>query len=165
MAVNNNEEYSLNELITSIRTKYDSINLYGNRLEIQRKILLENSKKTIYLDQMSGIKHFIGGWLTPGYITVSFPGSNDRNIGVLDTANDENSIMIGSNQAEEAEIFVKLVEQARSEYIRRQKNNIVIERTEPVSLADEILKLKNLLDIGAIDQEEFESLKKKLIEM
>ena len=53
--------------------------------------------------------------------------------------------------------------------IVKENKNIISQKSQissqvpPVSVADEILKFKNLLDIGAITQEEFETKKKELL--
>jgi hypothetical protein len=39
------------------------------------------------------------------------------------------------------------------------------QKIPPISTADEILKFKQLFDIGAITQEEFEAKKKQLLEL
>ena len=59
-----------------------------------------------------------------------------------------------------AEEMVKYIEEKIGEYKRGKNGTTVV---QPVSTADELKKFKELLDMGAITQEEFEAKKKELL--
>ncbi len=44
-----------------------------------------------------------------------------------------------------------------------EKNKVIVNDSENESLTDEILKYKNLLDMGAITQDEYDAKKKQLL--
>jgi|SRR5688572_1125626 len=50
------------------------------------------------------------------------------------------------------------------EYMPKPKNQQVVVVSQPVSVADELTKLKKLLDDGVLTQEEYDAQKKKLLE-
>ena len=49
--------------------------------------------------------------------------------------------------------------------LHKENNKIVVNHLQNSSSADEILKFKNLLDMGIISEEEFEKQKKKFLNM
>lgn len=81
----------------------------------------------------------------------------------INSAND--SIRIGKVFLASAKPFVEMVNQVMNE---QQTTPINVQITQPTeantsSIADELLKLKNLVDIGVLSTEEFEQQKKKLL--
>lgn len=72
-------------------------------------------------------------------------------------AGDENTVSFHSEQNELAEKIVAYIQDKIRE--ARQPKAVVAS----VSAADEVLKLKNLLDMGVITQEEFNAKKTQLL--
>ncbi len=93
---------------------------------------------------------------TVGYISFSLFGS-DRQGGVNSAASDENSIIFNSSSNELAIKIVDYIEEKRSALSNPSQ---IIQQT---SVADELLKFKQLLDMGIITEEEFNNKKKNLL--
>lgn len=94
-----------------------------------------------------------------GFIQVIYPGSIESKGGVLDMINDENSVPVMPCDTEYAREIVNYIERRKVE-IESQPN---ASNVPAVSVADEILKFKNLLDSGIITQEEFDKKKSELL--
>jgi len=120
--------------------------------------------KIIPIRNISGVEVKKPGPFIVGYIQLQMAGqiSGDASFtfsgGAYNAVQDENAVVFGGM----AEYEIALQIQA---YI----NNYVLETTTSnanhaqLSTADEILKLKGLLDVGAINQKEFENAKEKLL--
>lgn len=94
-----------------------------------------------------------------GFIQVIYPGSIESKGGVLDMINDENSVPIMPCDTEYAREIVNYIERRKVEIESQPSTSNV----PTVSVADEILKFKNLLDCGVITQEEFDKKKSELL--
>lgn len=93
--------------------------------------------------------------LTAGYIQFAYSGSSESKGGVLDAARDENTITFSSKkELAQAKELKALIESLRNESS---------ERTTTSSDADDILRFKELLDAGAITEEEFDEKKKQIL--
>ncbi len=96
--------------------------------------------------------------ITVGFIQFVYPGSLERSGSVVDAINDENSIPVSPQNLPVAREIVDYIETKRAE-LRAPRAAVV----QQVSAADEIKKFKELLDLGAISQEEFDAKKKQLL--
>lgn len=97
----------------------------------------------------------------------TFPGSNDRTGGPISGSNNENRFTFGKPTIGAARKLNKEVLKAK-EYIEERVFEVKNQRIEKVeknslSVADEIMKLKALLDSSAISIDEFEQLKQDLL--
>lgn len=93
--------------------------------------------------------------LTAGYIQFAYSGASESKGGVLDAVKDENTITFSSKkELKQAEELKALIESLQNE------SN---QSTPQSSDADELLKFKELLDEGAITEEEYEAKKKQIL--
>ena len=128
-------------------------------------ILTQNAtdgEKTIYYSDVIGIQFKPSG-LAIGYLQLETASSSGNN----KTSNffNENSFTYEPQNItnEEMEKVVAYIRE-RVEACKEAKNNPVIAApVAAVSVADEIKKFKELLDMGAITQEEFDAKKKQLL--
>lgn len=128
-------------------------------------ILTQNAtdgEKTIYYSDVIGIQFKPSG-LAIGYLQLETASSSGNN----KTSNffNENSFTYEPQNItnEEMEKVVAYIRE-RVEACKEAKNNPVIAApAAAVSVADEIKKFKELLDMGAITQEEFDAKKKQLL--
>ncbi len=99
--------------------------------------------------------------LAAGYLQLSLPGGMESTGGLFRATLDENTITFGNDRDnnEVAEKIKKYIEEYR--IALRQPNAKSIENK--TSVADELLKFKQLLDAGMITQEEFEKQKSILL--
>ena len=110
-------------------------------------------QKTYDLNNVSGVQYKKPGFTT-GYLQIVLIGGRDARNGVSGAVKDENSITFSKK---EDHLILEI-----KEYIE----NYIHERSSGSSTAsnlDEIRKLKELLDIGAITDEEFEAKKAQLL--
>ena len=115
-------------------------------------------KKVFYHD-LSGIQFREPSGILVGFIQFIFAGSNESKKGVSDAANDENTILI---KTEEHVTIARQIVSFIEERIKISKNP-TISISSQFSSADEIRKLKELLDDGIITDEEFSAKKKQLL--
>lgn len=93
--------------------------------------------------------------LTTGFIQFAYSGSSENKGGVMDAVQDENTITFSNKkELEQAKELKELIESLKSENSQPAAQS---------SDADEILKFKELLDAGAITEEEYEAKKKQIL--
>ncbi len=152
-------------LLTSPRgTKWEIYNDYVMMYFLPSNSILGNvfrggntgGKKISYKDIVS-IQFMEPAGMSAGFMQLSYAGSLESKVGVLGAVNDENSILIDYNTLEMAKSVYSFIEQRRNE-IQNKGNNI-----SSLSVADELKKFKELLDMGIITQEEFDKKKKDLL--
>lgn len=140
------------------------LSAYEDRIIITRKGALSKmtqgffkGDKTIYINQITSIQVKKGGIITNGYIQFSIGGGIESPKGIMDATKDENTIMYNYKQNNLVDEIKEFIEAA----VKRQRYpSTAIQST---STADELLKLKSLLDEGVLTQKEFEEQKKKLL--
>ncbi len=143
--------------------------LYSNKVIIKRKGIMSKltqgfflPDKTLYLNQITGIKLKKASLVTNGFIEFILSGNLEFKKGLLAQTHSENSIFfritVFNTKAinEEAEDFKNSIE----EMINNTSNNV-----NPTSSADELAKFKKLLDERVITKEEFEKKKKQLLSL
>lgn len=112
--------------------------------------------KKICLDNVTAVQYKEPG-LTTGYLQIVLMGSQEVKGGVFKSVKDENTILF--NKKEKNEILE--IKDYIENYIygkNKKQDNI-----QNISVADELLKFKQLLDMGAITQEEFDAKKNEII--
>lgn len=118
---------------------------------------MTQGEKTIYYKDAIGIQ-FKPSSITDGYIQV------ETAVGGMTSARSqydgENAIQFGGKVNEEAEIVANYIKNKIEEIKNAPAAGTVIQQT---SAADEIIKLKQLLDMGVLTQEEFDAKKKELL--
>ena len=140
----------------------DGLKVYEDRIVISHSGVLNffamgiKGDKTIYYNDLTAVQFKKAGW-TAGHIQFSLLGGRESVGGVLAASSDENTITINLNENDTAEKMVAYIQ----EKIKEARQPKVA--TAATSSADEIMKLKNLLDMGIITQEEFDAKKKQLL--
>ena len=115
-------------------------------------------EKEFYYSDITSLQ-FKNLGMTSGYLQFEYPGSHSGN-----NFTSENSFAFSATFGTEQHKKIKELMQGVYEYIQSRirfyKEN---RNAAPVSGADEILKLKQLLDAGIITQEEFDAKKKQIL--
>ena len=109
----------------------------------------ESAEKSINYTDITAIKYQPGN-PGEGTITIEYPGA----------LKDENIIRIPPQMDADAKEALAYIEQYRSEHKQGGGQTTIINQ---VSGADELKKYKELLDIGAITQEEFDEKKRQIL--
>ena len=114
-------------------------------------------EKTIPISSISSIQIKKPG-LANGYIQFGITGGIESRGGINDAVKDENTIIFGTKKVYEQ--MVQLKQQIENViYSMNSDQNALINN----SVADEIFKLNQLLDLGIITQQEFEQQKHSLL--
>lgn len=112
-------------------------------------------QKTYDVNNISGVQYKAPG-LTTGFLQIILIGGRDARGGVMGAVKDENSITFTKKEAYLAQELKEYIE-----YCIQHKSS-----PAPVSSnLDEIKKLKELYDMGAITQSEFEQKKAQLLDL
>lgn len=147
-----------------------SIILEQNLVRIVRDESLTGSRreKAIPIKQISGVEVKEPGVFVKGFIQIQTPGQRVSSSsftytgGAFGAVSDENSVLFMEDKDYKTALKMK-------EYIesyREPPTVIITEATAApsvLSVADEIVKLKELLDAGTITQSEFDKQKSKLL--
>lgn len=139
--------------------KFD-VTIRGNSLKIEPHGFANavnkglTGEKTYDLNNVSGVQYKKPG-LTTGYLQIILIGSRDAHGGVMGAVKDENSITFTKK---EDHLILQI-----KEYIENYIQKRSVSSAPACSELDEIRKLKELLDIGAITQDEFQNKKSQLL--
>ena len=114
-------------------------------------------EKKIPVGNVTSVQFKSANMLTNGYIQFATASSESRG-GILDATKDENSIMFTKAMQPEFEALRSAVEEAIEQHSAGRGAHIVAE-----SPLDALKKLKELLDLGVIDQAEFDLKKTNLM--
>lgn len=98
--------------------------------------------------------------MTTGYLQFLLVGSQEVKGGVMAAIKYENTILFTKK---EENIILEI--KAYVETFIANKSSVAQNNNQQFSAADEILKFKQLLDIGAITEEEFEAKKKSILNL
>ena len=147
------------------------IKINGNTLTISRPGLMSKMSlgftgdKTIMINQISGVQIKKVG-LARGYIQFIMAGTKEVKSGIIGGKIDENVVYSDSS-------FKKSNKQINDDFeeIKRyiedfnssQNNTTVVQNVK--SPVEQVKELKELLDMGAISQEEFDKKKKELLNL
>lgn len=147
----------------TIETSDARLLVYKDKVEITRRgftgFMLHGlaGTKSIPIANIQAVQFKEPDAFTVGFIQFTLPGGIESKKGLFDAIKDENTVRFFANQLETAR---KIKEYIESCILAR---NVPQSAPQPVSAADEVIKYKQLLDMGAISQEEFDTLKKKLL--
>ncbi len=114
--------------------------------------------KQLPFTSMTAVQFKPAGLLS-GYIQFTVLGGNEAKGGVFQAAGDENTIMFAKKEQDEANRLKTLVEGK----IRDSQAGKASPGQQVKSAAEQIREFKELLDMGAITQEEFELKKSQLL--
>lgn len=112
-------------------------------------------QKTYDLNNVSGVQYKKPGFTT-GYLQIVLIGGRDARNGVTGAVKDENSITFTKKE----DHLILEIKEYIEKYIHEHSSG-----SSASSNLDEIKKLKDLLDIGAITKEEFEAKKTQLLNL
>ena len=119
-------------------------------------------EKTILISNITSVQ-FKPYKFAPGYIQFTIAGEIAKKVGALNSDLDENIIyfedLFGSKYNEKAKEIKEYIE----EFNYNQNNMKVVQNVK--SPIEQVKELKELLDIGAISQEEFDKKKKDIINL
>ena len=153
----------MDDLIFDFKSKVgDGLKVYEDRIVITHSGFLNalsmgiKGDKTIFYSDLTSVQFKKAGFLA-GHIQFSLLGGRESTGGVFAACSDENSITIYS---QDNEIAAKMVAYIQEKIKEARSPKVVSAST---STADEIMKLKNLLDMGILTQEEFDLKKKELL--
>lgn len=117
--------------------------------------------KTIPMSTIQNIQLKKAGPFFNGFIQFGILGGMERQGGIGGAVSDENAIVFLESCNNKA---LKIKEYIENIIINRGKNDKV-EVPNSLFVADEIMKLKSLLDMGILTQEEFDEKKKQLLNL
>lgn len=132
----------------------------GNTVHIVKCGIFGTHEKSIPISNISSVEVRKPGAMFNGYIQFCLPGGKHHDLsftlsgGTYDAVSDENSVVFSGK--ENYDIALKIKEYIEN-YAAPAASSI-----SSISNADEILKYKQLLDMGAITQEQYD---KKLREL
>ena len=142
--------------------KYEIV-LEGKFISITAKGIMNSinkgftGTKKICLDNVT-VVHYKKPGLTTGYLQIILMGSQEAKGGVFNAVQDENTISFAKKDNEQILEIKGYIEN----YIEN-KNNYRSQNTS--SDADELMKFKKLLDMGAITEEEYENKKEQILKL
>ena len=106
---------------------------------------------------MKSIQFKEAGTVLNGFIQFGVLGGIEAINGIYDAAKDENSVVFTEQKNIEASSIKSFIER---KIVDNQQH---APAPSPASAADELLKFKQLLDMGVITQSEFDAQKRKLL--
>ncbi len=137
--------------------------VYEDRVEIERTGFLNklsygfSGTKSIPMNSITSIQHKPADGIFNGFLQFGVLGGKERNSGLTGAVSDENSVVFSKDKNEKAEKIKSYIEAKIAD------RNKPASGSGDVSAADEILKLKRLMDDGVITAEEFSAKKKQLL--
>lgn len=137
--------------------------VYENKIEITRKgfyaFISQGAKgvKIIPISEIKSIQLKLAG-VMEGYIQFAVGGGIEDKQGLLGAKCDENTVMFNNINNKKAQDIKNYIEN-----LIVNKNTSQSVAISSTSNADELKKFKELLDMGAITQDEFEQKKKQLL--
>lgn len=132
-----------------------SIEIVGSTIVITKKPAKEG--RTIPLSQIVATKIEKPGLTSNGFLFVETVGSTSTSKirSKWDYATDQNAVFFTRSQYEEAKIFKTALD--------HKLQDIAVQDNKPSSNLSDLKELKELLDIGAITQEEFDIKKSQIL--
>ena len=122
-----------------------------------------NGGKRINFSDITSIQYREPTDMLMGFLQFTYPGSVECKGGYDAILNDENSIPVSMKDSELVKEIVSFIEKKREELKKEEKTVNVVVPSASGSVADELKKFKELLDMGIITQEEFDAKKKQLL--
>lgn len=141
---------------------------YGVKLEVfeDKVIIKRQGIGSLFIHGLKGDKTFFfknitamqlkKAGLTSGYLQFSIPGGNESRGALFSAVRDENTFIFQNKK------YNELIEEVKN-YIEQKLVEINNKSFSQISIADEILKFKKLLDDEIITQEEFSRKKQELL--
>ena len=157
--------------INGVRGRH--IDVFDNKCIIKTKVTIgsllthnaTDGTKTIYYADVVGVQFKEPG-ITIGYLQLETPGLTMNN--AASNFFNENSFTFDTTviATEKMREIAAYIEERVQEIKRpKQETQTVAPAVPQISVADELLKFKQLLDMGALTQEEFDAKKKELLNL
>lgn len=154
----------MQEVLFKLNGVNGQLEVYENRVIIKRKGVLSKltqgffkGNKEILISKISAIQVKLGTVLTNGYIQFTLSGGNENTKGLFDATKDENTVMFSKKCNDEV---IKIKEGI---YALLDKDTNSSNPINSGSIADELIKLKKLLDEGILNEEEFQVEKNRIL--
>ncbi len=160
---NENSSTQNDKVIYTLKGTNGQLYVYENKIVISRKGVIAfmnhglKGSKTIPISQIKSVQ-VKSSKLTAGYIQFGVGGGLENVRGLQQAASDENSITFPyryNNLVNDIKTYI--------ENIMLKQNDTSTSSNVSISIADEIKGFKELLDMGAITQDEFDAKKKQLL--
>lgn len=151
-----------------IKGPLSEVTVDDSGIHIHYRVMTGKGDKTIPFSQVVAVQVKKRGVVSNGYIYFQTIGStgtgNKRYSRGRDIEKDDNTVIFNGLFSSKKNYETAL--QIR-DYITKKQNSIYQQQVQQMapSSSDEILKLKQLLDMGAITNEEFEAKKKQLLNL
>ncbi len=141
-----------------------TVSVQGETVKIVKEgwILGSKREKAIPIRNVSSVEVKKPGSLAVGFIQFSIAGGAVRDSsykwtgGAFDAVQDENSVVFAGKYAYQIALRIK-------DYVENYREGSASDDGHGVSIADEIMKLKTLVDQGIITAEQFEAKKRQLL--
>jgi hypothetical protein len=124
-------------------------------------VFFKSDERTIPFDQIQSINYSEPTFLGNGNLTFSLAGK--AGMGKLGAYFSGNSFVFDKKTKEEALKAKEYIDRRISEISREFNQPSITHVVNETSQADELLKFKQLLDSGVINQEEFDAKKKQIL--
>ena len=145
-----------------------TVHVAGDAIRIVKKGLFSGrNERTLLIRNISSVEEKKPRGFA-GFIQFSIAGgkARDRSLtltgGAFDAAQDENSVLFNGEESYQIALQIKTYVESWSAPSER---GAAPDPATPRSTADEIQKLKTLMDDGVLTKEEFENQKRKLLSM
>ena len=152
-------------VIISLQGERTRADLYEDRVELVgtsgMSLLGKNGIKTLSLSQITSIQLTNATAVSSGWLHFSVPGDKEMLPNIYGAKRNQNAVVFSKKENETADEFRREAEQLKN---TSTVNNIGVS-TSTQSDADELMKFKQLLDAGAITQEEFDKKKAQLLSL
>ena len=139
------------------------LKVYEDRVEINKKgqgLITGNTTKTLPMANIMSVS-VSPSMFWRGFIEFSVPGGKDSS-NIQEALYNENALPLKAfGQNEEARKIKAYVEERIMYYANNKGGTTIVQQA--ISPAEEVKKMKELLDMGIITQEEFEIKKKQLL--
>lgn len=153
-----------NKILYTLKGTNGQLYVYENKIEIARKGLLALAQqglkgtKSIPISQIKSVQ-VKPCKLSMGFIQFGIGGGLENRGALKDAHTDENTITFSSPKIN------ALVQEIKNYIENAITNQTAVSNSinTSISTADEIKRFKELLDMGAITQEEFDAKKKQLL--
>lgn len=138
------------------------VEIVGAKIVISRKGAMAfmthgfKGDKEILISQISSIQYKQAGMMTNGYIQFAFIGGQEAKRGLLQSTQDENSIVFSRSQQPHFDELKAEIDRIRDSLDREVP-------AAPMSGLDELEKLAALKDKGVITEDEFQEKKKQIL--
>ncbi|MCD8290842.1 MAG: SHOCT domain-containing protein [Prevotella sp.] len=156
----------MSEQLYYVKGVNGQLTVYDDKVVIERKGFLAfgthglAGAKTIPIASIQSVQFKAGGAMVNGFIQFGVLGGIEGKGGVFKATEDENTVML--RMGEQSDIGEKIKNYIEQCILERSKSQAAT-GSQTVSAADEVIKMKQLLDMGIITEEEFDRKKRELL--